>query len=154
MLTVKHYPQTKQSACGAYVLKMILEYWGIVENLDVLIAKIEVKLGVGASHTALSQALKTYNLQVSTKSNASLSDVEKHLNKSRPVIINYISPLSGLGHYSIITGIQKDRVYMCDSSNGPKYSMSITDFNEAWFNHKRTSKHWMAVGYPADSASC
>lgn len=148
MLTVTHYEQTKQSACGAYVLKMILEYWGIQENLDVLIEKIGVKINVGASHAALIKVLRAYKLSVSAQSNASVHDLEKYLSKSMPVIINYISPLSGLGHYSIVIGIEDGHVFLCDSSNGPRYSLDIEEFDRIWFNSNKLSKHWLAAPYP------
>ena len=147
MITMTHYEQTRQSACGAYALKMVLEYWGIKEDLDVLIDKISVKIGVGASHEALIRVLRSYGLRVRTKSGATIQDLKDSLDRSAPVVVNYISPPSGLGHYSTVVGIEDGKVFLCDSSNGADYSLEIEEFDRIWFNNDKTSRHWMAAPY-------
>lgn len=93
----------------------------------------------------LIRVLKEEGLQVYTKNESSLEEVEGFLKKELPVLVYFIEPSENVGHYAIIIGLSDTHVYLNDPWNGEGFSLTREDFSTRWHNEKNTFQRWLLV---------
>ena len=147
-MKLKHYFQKKKSsACGPVSLKIVFKYRGKTISAQELIKECKTTKGRGTSHKKMIEVSKKNGFKVKAKNKNSINDIIQNINEKNPVIVNYINPKSGRGHYSIIKDYnpKKEQLIFADPSNGNNFKMNFNDFNKRWFNKNKTSPQWMMV---------
>ena len=148
VIKLKHYSQKEDSSsCGSVSLKMIFEYYGKKIPIEKLIRECNPIKGRGISHKKLIEVARKYGFKVNAKNKCSIKEIMQFIDNKKPVIVNYINPQSGRGHYSIVKNYDKNKkqLIFADPSNGDNFKMNFKDFEKAWFNKKRTSEKWMMI---------
>lgn len=112
--------QNTTYTCGPTALLNILHLKDIFSRTEEELAKFcDTKPDVGTSNENLVKAAKEIGLEVlEVKSNADISDIERHIDDGVYVIICYANAFSGNGHYAVITDYDKQAVYCRDSNFG------------------------------------
>lgn len=130
-LHIKPFKQL-EGYCGPACLKMIFEYYG-VDTTGNAIAKI-----AGSTHTygtslaGLKKAAKSYGFSLTHKDNSSLKDIRHFLDEGVPIIVAWFYETEG--HFSIVTGFDKKKIYLMDPYVGKEISMPSDIFMKLWFD--------------------
>lgn len=173
MLHMKSHWQEKPGSCGPASAKILLQYSNKNWSEKVLRQMCGTNSD-GTNHYPLIRGLRKTGATVSVKSNATIDDIKKFLQKDMPVLIGMWSPELGelhfdskwnlndrrqkdCGHYSVVCGISDRQVTIMDPDNywiekGNKTGrrrMSIGAFLNHWYdtdgkNYKQV-KAWMLV---------
>jgi len=143
MLKVKPFQQQlNRSYCGPASLKILLSYYGI-EKTEKELAKLtgwSRELGVGKK--GIKSAAEQLGFKVKVKRNSNLKDIEKCLQKSVPVIVDwftrggedYDNSNIAVGHYSVVMGLDDKYIYLQDPEIGKVRRLEREDFMTVWFD--------------------
>ncbi len=132
MLKIKHFRQSK-STCGPACLRMILQYYNIKASEKKLIKLTKCTKEKGTSAKNLIKAAHYFNIKGKIIDNATFSDINRHINRKIPVIVNWFS--TDEGHYSVVIGIDKKYIYLLDPELGKKpVKINLPKFKKVWFD--------------------
>lgn len=138
------------NACGPTSLLMVLDYFGLEQSLDVVIAYHQAipaeqggydpsctKNGVCTSPGALVQvAQSVYGLSVDARHGWTFEDVQAALLAGNPIIadINWRLVPGNFGHFVVIYGVDAatGTIFYHDPYDGSQRSASWTQFYAAW----------------------
>ena len=140
---VKHKAQTKNYNGGPISLEMLLDFHRIPYKAAALEKMCEATPTHGTSNAALVRAAESFGATIVVKENASTDDLIKALRRGRPVLVNYFNPITRVGHFGIVKGIEVDSVIFADPKNGDDYMLTFRDFENAWHSHDKTHRSWM-----------
>jgi ABC-type bacteriocin/lantibiotic exporter with double-glycine peptidase domain len=135
MINIKPLKQIN-SYCGPYCLKMVFDYYAFkVKVKDIAkVTETAVSEGnLGTSPSNMVKAAKYFGFNSYYKEESSLKEIKKLLNKGVPVIVNWFS--EDEGHYSVVVGMDKRKIYLIDPEYGKKVSVSLIDFQKIWFDY-------------------
>ncbi len=136
MINIKPLKQTN-SYCGPYCLKMVFDYYNLKISIKD-IAKITKtslsKTNLGTSPENMVKASRHFGFNSYYKEESSLEEIKKFVNLGIPAIVNWFS--EDEGHYSVVIGIDKNKIYFIDPEYGKKVSMSLINFQKVWFDYK------------------
>ena len=146
-LKIRYYPQYASYSCGPVSLKMVFDHLGKHYSEEKLIKLCHAIPNNGTSHEHLIEEVKREGFKFVEGHNGSINDIIFYLNNGYPVIVNYINPLSGGGHYSVIDGYdEKENVLIfADPSNGNDYTLHFNKFKKLWHNSKGISIGWFLI---------
>lgn len=130
MLKVKPFKQTP-GFCGPASLKIVLGYYGIEKGEEEL-AKLTRCSNRGTSAQGIITAAKKLGFKAEFKDNCSFGDIKRYLDKKIPVIVNWF--LQDDGHYSVVVGLDKKKIYLQDSTLGHVRAMKLEIFYRVWFD--------------------
>lgn len=148
ILDLIHIKQPNNYSCGPICLEMVLAYFRIETNYDELTKLTKVHSVHGTDNDEMIKVLKFKGLAATEKTEADIADITEALDKGWPVIINYVNPESGIGHYAVIKGYSEDILTLADPKNGDNYTISFKKFLNHWSNSDGTVKRWMLVAQP------
>jgi ABC-type bacteriocin/lantibiotic exporter with double-glycine peptidase domain len=140
---IVHKAQQKNYNCGPTCLEMLFDFYEIPHVAEELEALCETSEKHGTHHANLVKAAQSLGAHVEEKENATLSDIAEVLASGHPVLVNYFNPLTKVGHFAIIKGIDEGSVIMADPKNGDNYRLSFDEFDSYWHNHNKTLFRWM-----------
>ena len=131
MIPIKPFRQ-KAGYCGAASLKMVLDYYGIdiTERKLARLSGSSRSKGVPAKN--LIKAAKKLGLTGFYKDYSSLRDIIRYVSKGIPVIVDWFSEIDG--HYSVVTGIDKENIYLQDPQLGHLRALKLKTFKKIWFD--------------------
>jgi predicted double-glycine peptidase/predicted deacylase len=132
MLNITPFRQ-KPGYCGPASLKMVLDFLGvkITEKRLAIISGCTKSGGIGAD--GLVQAAQKLGLRARVKDFSDLKDIDEWVNRKKiPVIVDWFA-FEG-GHYSVVSGIDKENIYLEDPSLGHRRAMKLTTFKRLWFD--------------------
>jgi hypothetical protein len=88
----------------------------------------------GVPYSILVGYLDRFFYLVNYRTNASISDISKHLNLNHIVIVNFWD--TDDGHYAIVSKCVKGQITFVDSSRERnwQYTMSTKEFKEKWWD--------------------
>ena len=140
------FRQKKEYTCGPASLEMVMRFFGknfTEENL----AKLAHTKKDGTLHAGIIQAARKAGFYCYVHRNSSINHIQHFIDKGDPVIVNYIDPNSGEGHYGVIIGYSSKNLVMNDSSNGQEFSIHKSKFEDLWHggNNKKTNQRWILV---------
>lgn len=123
--------------CGPASLKIVLRFFG--KNIsEAKLAKLSgATKEKGASAAGLIKAARKLGFRVYSKQNSSLNEVVKFLKLNLPVIIHWFPEDDG--HYSVICGIEKNKIFIADPQFGKIRAVSKQEFLKHWFDYKTKS---------------
>lgn len=130
MLRIKPYKQSP-AHCGPASLKMVLEYYGTHAS-ERQIAKLARTDEDGTRAKNLVRAAKHFSYTARIKDNSDIKDIEKYLEQRIPVIVAWFA--EDEGHYSVVVGIKKGKIYLQDPEIGRLRSLPLTTFKRVWFD--------------------
>jgi ABC-type bacteriocin/lantibiotic exporter with double-glycine peptidase domain len=140
---VMHRAQIKKYDCGPTSLAMLLDFYGIAHVAEDLDALCETTAKHGTEHSGIVKAAQSLGAGVCVHENAQISDIEEVLEKGHPVLVNYFNPVTSVGHFAVIKGVDNGHVVMADPKNGDNFKLSLEAFDGLWHNHSKTLWHWM-----------
>lgn len=132
MLNITPFRQ-KPGYCGPASLKMVLDYFGvkITEKKMVEITGCTITRGVDAE--GLVRAARELGFHATINDFSDLKDIGDWVNRKKiPVIVDWFA-FEG-GHYSVVSGIDKENIYLEDPSLGHRRAMKLTTFKRLWFD--------------------
>ncbi len=127
--------------CGPASLKIVLGYYGI-EKSEQELAVLVGKGDLGTDEKGIAKAAESFGLQVTIKNESSFEDIGEWLGKGVPVIVNWFTrgrsdyPDSEVadGHYSVVTGLDGEYIYLQDPEIGELRTITRDDFVRVWFD--------------------
>lgn len=130
-LDVKTKNQTS-GYCGPMCLKMVLAYFGchVSEARAAKLSSATRRYGVEAK--GLVKAARAVGFRATVKDKATFRDIENHLMRGIPVIVDWFS--GDDGHYSVVTGLTKSTIYLADPELGRVRKLSRSVFRRVWFD--------------------
>ena len=132
MLNIDPFRQ-KSGCCGPASLKMVLGFLGkkITEKKLVEISGCTKSRGIGAE--GLVRAAQELGFRAKIKDFSDLKDIDEWVNRKKiPVIVDWFA-FEG-GHYSVVSGIDKENIYLEDPSLGHRRAMKLSTFKRLWFD--------------------
>jgi len=140
---VRHKTQTKKYTCGPTCLEMLCDFYDISHDPEML----EELCGAGEKHGTnnedLVQAARSLGVNAVARENATIDDIVDALHAGHPVVVNYFNPLSKLGHFGVVKGIENDVLILADPKNGDDFQLPVDEFSSLWHSHDKTIKGWM-----------
>ena len=128
------YPfRQKPGYCGPASLKMVLGFLGvkITEKKLALISGCTPSRGIGAE--GLVCAANKLGFRARVKDFSTLEDIRKWVNRKKiPVIVDWFA-FEG-GHYSVVSGIDRENIYLEDPSLGHRRALKLSTFMRLWFD--------------------
>ena len=119
--------------CGPASLKMVLGFFGvkISEKKLAQISGCTPSRGIGAD--GLVRAAQALGFRAKIKDFSDLKDINEWVNRKKiPVIVDWFA-FEG-GHYSVVSGIDKENIYLEDPSLGYRRAMKLATFKRLWFD--------------------
>jgi ABC-type bacteriocin/lantibiotic exporter with double-glycine peptidase domain len=141
--SVVHKAQTTDYTCGPTCLEMLLDFYGIGYEPDMLVHACECAPVRGTDNEKLVRAAQQLGARVSVQQNAALETIVAVLESGHPVLVNYFNCKSGVGHYAVVKGVEGEAFVLADPKNGDDYLLSFEHFEKHWHNHARTIRAWM-----------
>ena len=132
MLNITPFRQTP-GYCGPASLKMVLGFFGvkITEKKMVEISGCSKTRGIRAE--GLVRAARKLGFHAKIKDFSDLKDIKEWVNNKKiPVIVDWFA-FEG-GHYSVVSGIDKENIYLEDPSLGHRRALKLTTFKRLWFD--------------------
>jgi len=132
MLNINPFRQ-KPGYCGPASLKIVLGFYGIkiTEKKLVEISGCTKSRGIGAE--GLVRAAQELGFRAKIKDFSDLKDINEWVNRKKiPVIVDWFA-FEG-GHYSVVSGIDEENIYLEDPSLGYRRAMKLTTFKRLWFD--------------------
>lgn len=132
LLDVKNFRQSPDH-CGPACLKMIFAYFGVKAE-EKEIAKIAgTKPGLGTQLAGLKRAAAHYGFVLKYKENASLADITRALDRGVPPFVNWFNVNDT--HYSVVVGLDDEKIYLRDPEIGKLRTISRLIFYRLWFDY-------------------
>lgn len=143
MLDVKPFQETlHKDMCGPASLKILLSYFQIDKSEEELAKLCGVTKRLGTDDKSIRKAAEKLGFKVEIKNNSDFKDIQNWLDKGIPVIVNwftkgrsdYSDSEVADGHYSVVTGLDKDNIYLQDPEIGKMRTINRDDFMAVWFD--------------------
>ena len=168
LLPVEPFQETLYaSACAPATLKMLLTYWKLpgAEQSDIELAQeMGTDPALGTTNEQFLEIAARFGLASDVKTEATFDDIQEWLDKNIPVVVDWFSPgrkdspegEMPDGHYSIVVGLDAEKIYLQDPETGGLRTISRREFWRAWFDFKEDYittwdelvVRWIAAIYP------
>ncbi len=133
MIHLKPFQQ-RPDYCGPASLKMVLHHFGIEKTEKQIANAVKAKHSVGIEAEDLLKIAKKYGLQGKIKDRSELKDLTRWVKKKGiPVIVEWF--LEDDGHFSVVTDLDRENVYLQDPSLGHMRAMTRMNFLRVWFTY-------------------
>jgi len=140
---VRHKAQQKTFTCGPTCLEMLFDFYDIAHDPEKLEDLCRSSAEYGTHNHHLVEAAESLGAEVIVKEDAVIDDIIDVLNSGHPILVNYFNPVSKVGHFGIVKGLEDDVLLFADPKNGDDYQLSVEDFSGLWHNHDKTIRGWM-----------
>jgi len=132
MLNITPFRQ-KPGHCGPASLKMVLDFFGVKITEKKLAELSGCTQSVGVGTEGLVRAALELGFRAKIKDFSDLKDIDHWVNQMKiPVIVDWFA-FEG-GHYSVVSGIDKENIYLEDPSLGHRRAMKQATFKRLWFD--------------------
>ena len=142
--------QPNNYVCGPATLKLVFDFFGKKISLDEIIFVAKSTFEGGTSPKNLIKTARKFGFKTLQKSNATITDIEKQIEKQFPVIIVYQA--WGDGHYSVIYGFNKTYFFISDPAFEKGYRKIKKEvLVNSWHDfdmHGKPFNQWMMVIKP------
>lgn len=151
-VSIPFHRQDTNYTCGPAAAQMLIHHFnGVYPSEEALARRMHTKSAVkgeSTKHAGLIRALRAAGLYVYVDNNSSLKMVEVLLTIELPVLVHYLEPEAELGHYAVIVGTSKERIYLNDPWYGNGFSLSREEFLLRWRGELNTSSRWLLAASP------
>ena len=119
--------------CGPASLKMVLGFFGVKITEKKLVEITGCARSRGVRAEGIVRAARKLGFLAKIKDFADLKDINEWVNRKRiPVIVDWFA-FKG-GHYSVVSGMDKENIYLEDPSLGHRRALKLTTFKRLWFD--------------------
>ncbi len=143
LLSLPYIAQQDNYSCGPVCIEMLLLYYRIPFDVETIQNMCDAQPGKGTDNARMPLALQTYGLQAKVTYPADTTDIIAALQNNAPVIVNYLNPVSGVGHFAVVKGITEAHIIFADPKNGDGYELPIPQFIAAWHSSDGSIQKWM-----------
>lgn len=126
-----HKQETKYT-CGAAVMRMALEFFGIVKSEKQVVRFLGTNKVRGTWLKDFPVVAERFGLNYFVSRNSSLSDLRKFLKDGFVVIVDFYVPKDKVGHFSVVKKIDSKYIYFWDPWFGPEHKYSLSYFKRIW----------------------
>lgn len=124
--------QQSDSFCGPASLKIALRHFGIEKSEKELARMAGLKRSVGVEAEDMLRISKKLGLKGFVKDFSTIKEIRKNSkDKKRVVIVEWF--LEDDGHFSVVSDIDKENIYLQDPHLGHLRAMKINLFLRLWF---------------------
>lgn len=143
MLYVKSFQETlHRGYCAPASLKILLSHYGVNKTEEELAKLCSTSKDLGTNDKSIKKAAEDLGFRVEIKNCADFKDIRQWLEKSTPVIVNwftrgrsdYSDSEVADGHYSVVTGLDDENIYLQDPEIGKMRTINRNDFMRVWFD--------------------
>lgn len=128
---IKPFHQS-DSFCGPASLKIALGNFGIQKSEKELAKMAKAKRSIGVEAEDLLRVAKKMGLKGFIKNSATIKEIRKnHKDKKRIVIVEWF--LEDDGHFSVVSDIDKENIYLQDPDLGHVRAVRLDIFLRLWF---------------------
>lgn len=145
MIDVPPYKQSDDSLCGPAVIKMVLQYYGVIANESEIAELCGHTYQLGCDDIGMKRALEHYGMTVTITDLCTFEDIQSWLAKKIPVIVDWFSSGYNVGvadppngHSSIVVELDENYIYLLDPEFGGIRKMLREDFMRCWFDWRTT----------------
>lgn len=138
MINLKLFKQT-HGYCGPTALRMVLDYYGLEKTEEELARLVGATKEEGCDPWQIASAAKKLGFQAHYIKNSSINEIKRLLAEGIPPIVDW-NPKPNHGHYSVVVGIEKDRIIIADSGRGYTFSMDLEEFQKKWYENYKNKK--------------
>lgn len=143
MLDVPFYTQDTAYSCGAASVQMLLAYFGMRRSEHELMERLHTDRLYGTHHQAILTELAKDGLFVYVNADAHLDEIAFFLeHRKLPSLVHYIEPDADEGHYALVIGVDRRLVTLNDPWHGPRYTLSVREFEMRWHDERGAFPHW------------
>lgn len=143
LLPVKAFRETP-SMCGPASLKMVFDYYGIKKSEKEIAVMAGTTKELGTKAESMKLVAESMGFKVEIKDHSTFEDIQHWLNKKVPVIVDwftrgrvdYDDSEVADGHYSVVTGLDNEYIYLQDPELGSLRKIKRQDFMTVWFDFK------------------
>ena len=142
-LDLKPFQETLHAGmCGPASLKIVLDYYGLDKSEQELAELTGHTAGLGINSEGITDAAKSLGFSVEIKNESSLEEIENWLEKGVPIIVDwftrgrhdYDDSAVADGHYSVVSGLDDEFIYLQDPEIGNERKIKRDDFLKVWFD--------------------
>ena len=142
-LDIKPFQETLHAdMCGPASLKIVMDYYAVNKSENELAQLTNLIPGIGVGDSDIIEAAQTLGFNTEIKNSSTFEDIEFWLNKGVPVIVDwftrgrsdYNDSEVADGHYSVVTGLDDDYIYLQDPEIGKERKIGREDFMKVWFD--------------------
>lgn len=144
-LDVPYYKQEALHTCGLAALRMVFDYFNVSRSEEDLCNESGTNPETGTAPQKLIEVVKKEGFHFFEQENSSLENVSKFLALKFPVIVSYVMPGVEEGHYSVITGFERDKIIFNDPWTGKDFELPAEEFQKRWYGQFDGEKQWMLV---------
>jgi predicted double-glycine peptidase len=158
MKKIIDFPEVRQGknyTCGASSTQAILYYYGISYREDELENFLNTSKGKGTHPQDIINFFKKLGFKVEGKQKMTIADLKKYLNKKIPILVAYQAwPDKSIdykndwkdGHYSVVIGIEGDKIIFEDPSIINKGYIKTEEFIKRWHDVEWGGKKYIHYG--------
>lgn len=143
MLTIPYCKQETGYDCGPAVARMVLAFFGRYDDEAHLRSLMKTDAASGTSNRALLDVMRSHGLHATVLEEADIDAIETSISRGIPVIVNYINPATGHGHFAVVIGCTASTITLNDPKNGEGYSLPTGVFNAHWRSGDGLHHRWM-----------
>lgn len=125
--------------CGPASLAMVFCYNNVCQEYPDLLKKAGKH---GTDNLKMKEMAEEIGFKTEMKENSEIADIRRFIEKKIPVIVNYLEPELGWGHYAVVTGIN-EKLILANPDTGEEEAWNISDFEAKWVSGNGKHKRWM-----------
>lgn len=124
--------QQSDSFCGPASLKIALGHFGINKTEKELARMTDFKRSVGIEAEDMLRVAKKLGLKGFVKDFSTIKEIRKNIkDKNKVIIVEWF--LEDDGHFTVVSGIDRENIYLQDPQLGHMRAMKIGLFLRLWF---------------------
>jgi predicted double-glycine peptidase len=151
LLQLQHIAQPDDYTCGPASIAMVLQYMGQPVAYERITELCRAHPERGTENDHMVEAIEALGLVPTCITEGGIADLRNALNQDQPIIINYLNPRSGRGHFAVVIGLDDEHVILADPKNGHGFRLTQADLQSRWHNNDKTIFGWMmTVGRPSN----
>jgi ABC-type bacteriocin/lantibiotic exporter with double-glycine peptidase domain len=119
---------------------MVLAYYGILKTEEELREHMRVSFS-GTCNDMLAETAALFR-PCTAQVGLLFEHMLRHMVEGKPVLVNYINPLSGQGHFAVAVGHTDTHLVLQDPNNGAGYEIEQRVFEERWVSGDGQYRRW------------
>jgi len=119
--------------CGPASLKIVMDYYGIKKSQNYWAKLTKTSRINGCHEINILKAIRKFGFNGKIKQNSSIKELRHFADKKIPLIVDWFSPEEE-GHYSVVSGFEKNKIILADPHFGKIKKHLINWFEERWFD--------------------
>lgn len=147
-MKLKFHEQETGFSCGAAVIRMALEHFGIKKSEKELVKSLKTSKVFGTKREMITKFVEKLKIDYYEGGGASVNDLKYYSRRGYVVVVVYFIFSQKIGHYAIFDKATEDYVYLTDPYFGPGHRMAVSYFRKAWnkaANHDKEHRWFLAL---------